>query len=580
MGEVFDEKLTCFVHGNTQTPSNDYPLAQDQQQQHQKLTSGDELLQQTYQTQTTYHQPFKSKVTIQSLSLMEDESSSGSSSTQENTSGSIWSTIIAKVVTAYRQEESMGKVGLALLINQDANCKLIIYRSKTQILGSILLQKHKDILSKHRKYWQFYDENGFYWSLYFNDERDEGEFLEQLLAKGYHLIMPTEEASIDEQRVVKNIAKSDSSTSETDSSMPQVSQCPPVTRLSKLSPATVIRKSISGIVSNAKVDLNEISSDIEVLKRIETYNDGINKMSDEECIHHASISSANSKYKDNSTGCDKLPLNPQFESQYIQMMLSEQRTLGSELRMNVSRLSERTDMILSKLDVIDKQTSSNIAVNSTYSREDDLLELEERLLVLRKENRKLKLSLEDVQQPQISTDSYAKEILNQLSDSLDNLNVKKSTDLKVVLNDLVEKCQSNNEALNKMSSKLHSTNVSYEDTLRELSDVKILIQKLQNKIKITQDNETTMRKQLEEFERTNEQLKLELKVARNDFETKLMEKSDDLECTVKTIMNQLYLNIASRLQTDNQSKETTDHLLDIIGATIRHQTLKTLKATQ
>lgn len=580
LGEVFDEKLTSFENNNRNKIANVYPLKQEQQQQHQKLTSDDELLQPNYQSQTTYHQPYKSKVTIQSISLMEDESSSGSSSTQENATGSIWTTIIAKVVTAYRQEESMGKLGLALLINQDGNCKLIIYRSKTQILGSILLQKHKDILSKHRKYWQFYDENRIYWSLYFNDERDEGEFLEQLLTKGYHLIMPTDDLSVDEQQLTKNLEKlSDSSTSETESSMSRITQCSPLTRLSQLSPTTGIQKSISGIVNSSKGDLDELSSEIEVIKRIETYN-GNNKILNGENTHHSSIVSASSNYKDNTTSCSKVPLNTQFESQYIQMMLTEQRTLGSELRMNVNRLSEKTEMILSKLDVIDKQTSSNIAINSIYSREDDLLEFEERLLNLKKENRKLKLSLEDAQLQTPTADSYTKEILSQLSESLNNLNITKSTDIKVILNDLVEKCQQNNEALNKMSGKLRNTNASYEENLRELTEVKLLIQKLQHKIKSTQDNETTMRQQLEELERTNEQLKLELQVAKSEFETKLEEKSEDLECTVKTIMNELYLDIASRLQTDDQSNELTHRLLGIIGATIRHQTLKTLKATQ
>lgn len=591
MNDVFDEKLSSYENvNNTEVASKDDCIYHGEGQLETTTESTDDLLLKERQQSSTKN--------LTSAIRNDSQSQQSSPPSERSNACPIWSTVIAKVVTAYRRDQSVGKIGLALLTKEDSTCKLIIYRSKTNILGSIQLQKHSDTLSKHHKFWQFYDECGVYWSIYFNGERDEGEFLEQLLLKGYHLLMPADEGANRHRQVTRSLEKlNDNSISgmTNESSTLPISQQSSVKCLSKAFPVPSLRSLPSDGIAEANVNLREVSraqSTEEILTHIETFHKSIQDLRTEQQQQqqqHQPKSEAltvppNMK-ENNNVSYMNIPTmaNAQWESQYFQMLVAEQRTLGSELRINVNRLSDKTDQILSKLHLIDKQNSalfdSNIAINTKISTDDDLLELEERLLALKKENRKLRLTVEELQPNTIPSDNHTKEILQDMSESLLSLNITSCTDLKVVLNDLVSKCQKSNEALRSMSSRLQNEDVSWEENQRDLAELKSLIKKYQKKVKASENNEAMLRKRVQELEADNEKLQLELKLIKDNIDDSNTElKPDNLTSAVKTIMNDLYLEIATRLHNDNHCKELTNRLLGIIGATIRHQTLKTLKA--
>ncbi|KAH8355437.1 hypothetical protein KR084_006448, partial [Drosophila pseudotakahashii] len=91
-----------------------------------------------------------------------------------------WNTVIAKVVHAYQSSQNLGRVGLALSILGELEAsKLIVYKSKHQVLTTLQLTppdpQGKVILRE--SYLQFYDAEKRFWSLRFEKPGDEQEFV-------------------------------------------------------------------------------------------------------------------------------------------------------------------------------------------------------------------------------------------------------------------------------------------------------------------------------------------------------------------------------------------------------------------
>lgn len=96
-----------------------------------------------------------------------------------------WITVIAKVASGYKGSENVGRVGVALSRNSAGGVKLIVYKSSSNLLSTLLLTSsltssrprggaYNVILRE--SYMQFYDDEQHFWSLHFVVPKDEGEF--------------------------------------------------------------------------------------------------------------------------------------------------------------------------------------------------------------------------------------------------------------------------------------------------------------------------------------------------------------------------------------------------------------------
>ncbi|EDV47378.1 uncharacterized protein LOC6551539 [Drosophila erecta] len=106
------------------------------------------------------------------------------SSTQESGDPppAAWNTVIAKVVHAYKSSENLGRVGLALsILGEMEASKLIVYRSKSQVLTTLQLTPRGGKVILRESYLQFYDDEQRFWSLRFDKEPDEQEFVTFML---------------------------------------------------------------------------------------------------------------------------------------------------------------------------------------------------------------------------------------------------------------------------------------------------------------------------------------------------------------------------------------------------------------
>ncbi|XP_039500941.1 uncharacterized protein LOC120457409 [Drosophila santomea] len=89
-----------------------------------------------------------------------------------------WNTVIAKVVHAYQSSENVGRVGLALsILGEMEASKLIVYRSKSQVLTTLQLTPRGGKVILRESYLQFYDDEQCCWSLRFDKETDQQEFV-------------------------------------------------------------------------------------------------------------------------------------------------------------------------------------------------------------------------------------------------------------------------------------------------------------------------------------------------------------------------------------------------------------------
>ncbi|XP_034113013.1 uncharacterized protein LOC117573740 [Drosophila albomicans] len=104
-----------------------------------------------------------------------------------------WSTLVAKVANGYNGSESVGRVGVALSRNVVGAAKLVIYKSRSQLLSTLLLTKSTTSSSPgegasrllmRASYMQFFDDEQRFWSLRFEAAVDEAEFTDALISLG------------------------------------------------------------------------------------------------------------------------------------------------------------------------------------------------------------------------------------------------------------------------------------------------------------------------------------------------------------------------------------------------------------
>ncbi|XP_016983596.1 uncharacterized protein LOC108047759 [Drosophila rhopaloa] len=95
---------------------------------------------------------------------------------------STWKTVIAHVVHAYQGNETLGRVGFALsILGEMEASKLIVYKSKNQVLTTLQLTPRGGKVILRETYLQFYDDEQRFWSLRFEREADEREFVRYMV---------------------------------------------------------------------------------------------------------------------------------------------------------------------------------------------------------------------------------------------------------------------------------------------------------------------------------------------------------------------------------------------------------------
>lgn len=94
-----------------------------------------------------------------------------------------WEVLIAKLVTAYKvindQNTIIGRLGFAILISDKSNLKMILYKSKIDLLSSVVLRESNRIYVKGN-FIQYLDSTNNFWSILFENENDRDEVITKI----------------------------------------------------------------------------------------------------------------------------------------------------------------------------------------------------------------------------------------------------------------------------------------------------------------------------------------------------------------------------------------------------------------
>lgn len=476
-------------------------------------------------------------------------------------------TLMAKVVTAYKQGELQGKVGMALIQNPDDSCNIIMYKTRQHILATLKLLAGEILLYKQTKYWQFYDEATIYWSFSFDSREDEEDFKEKL--KQNHIIYKVGEEKEMEQEKTLDL---DIKFNEESFIKPEVLEPPKDSKNSLLKRMAKMGKPLPTLTSYGQQTTTEFSdsSDTEVIK---TPLASGGKPSIAPRSNKLAAIKTNQQLVStmaNPATTAVYPIQP-LESQYMQMLLTEQRTQGSELRMNMNKLENKIEKVLDKLDLYDRTDGAR----QKPERDDEILELEEKILMLKKENRKLKQSLQE-QNTKETEEQKIKDILNNFKEDLREFDINYKQDLFVILKELKDKLKEQIKQKQELQCDLEESKVDVKLKQKDLEAKLNEIQDLEKELLAIKQQEQEFKLKLKEqeleiFKLKEEKLDLQAKLQEND--QKFSKSPDDL--LVKSIMNNLYVEIAEKLE--NANLERSQEILALIAAAIKQQTLKSLQ---
>ncbi|XP_001355391.3 uncharacterized protein [Drosophila pseudoobscura] len=97
-----------------------------------------------------------------------------------NVEPGVWTTVIAKVAHAFSGSNNMGRVGVALSLHGDGIAKLILYKTKSNVLASVVLTEATASVIERESYIQFYADDKRFWSLRFDLDADEQDIIKAL----------------------------------------------------------------------------------------------------------------------------------------------------------------------------------------------------------------------------------------------------------------------------------------------------------------------------------------------------------------------------------------------------------------
>lgn len=423
-----------------------------------------------------------------------------------------WKVQVAKVVTAFKllnQENiSQGKIGLAILRNiEDDRLRLILYRSKNNVLSTCTL-KDDTVIYRNNLYLQFHDDLQLFWSILFQQE-DLNEVLTFIGSS-----VKTQEAQQQQSEPVTNDRPSTPKSKHSDQKFDENSSDE---RLKETKANILSRMAKMGqplpkfhASQSTNTDISD-SSDTEVkAKVLQKPTVAARKPKVQSLVPVAAsnmhlVPSNNFQFVPASNAANLAVA----DSQYMNVLLAENRTQNSELRMNISKLETKIEKVLDKIEVLNSRSGDEKHDN----KEDEILALEEKILELKKENRAQKLRIQEMETKQRSS------IPNSLKGSLSGVlsEISRSSDVSHKAREYFKLiCQFVGEGDNSLSDSLveaersltaselnfQSLNSRLEDTERRLEGSNQEIESLRLQLAGTKlDNEDFSRKVKEYCER-------------------------------------------------------------------------------
>lgn len=272
------------------------------------------------------------------------------------------------------KNQLQGKMGIALIRSSDFS-KIMLYRNKNDIITTKMLKSDSTVYFK-REYVNFLDDSNDYWSLYFEKDDDRDAFLAIVEEHA------TVERESDMGHVEKKKEPSDAAIAVAAADVHSTNATGAISRVAKvghqLPKMDVFHKN--------KADESDSSSSSEMQSKAVAFpmpsNTIVRPMDPPKSEVFAVPNNllANIMMQQNNTNSS------------INNFLTESRVNSSESRIQMGKLESKIDRMLDKIDLI----RTNVAGKTGDEKDDEILELEEKIVELKKENRLLKLAAKEV----------------------------------------------------------------------------------------------------------------------------------------------------------------------------------------
>lgn len=499
-----------------------------------------------------------------------DEERSSKSPT-DSESKTDWQVLMAKLVTAYKVINNtntvIGKLGFAILISDKSELKMILYKSKIDLLSTLIVREANKIFQKGN-FIQYLDAHQNFWSVLFENESDRDEAV-RLLEERCTIQKDEMEKSISasETKVNESENKEDDEAAKTEvddsavGTSDKACETDPEEKQTKVMKANILSRMArmgKKIVLPNKTSNSEScdSSDPEnsPKRKANTVNSSpvlqVAKLQHGPTAHSTAHTVEFAKHSHGNI------ISAASSDSSLNLMMMQ----NTEIRFNLSKLDSKLDKLCDKLEVLSTNSlsvSSNDKNNNDSVREEDIMRLEEKILLIKRENIHLKSIIRELEEKLRGKCEGSSDELNELKVQLksvqqENKNISLELDNK-------------NEVIRHLEAKVKD---SVEEREIQLKNNEADLAELKSQLNVSSRYVQDLQASLDRFQMQRD--------SNPSKDTQTDAKPDaPSDVVIKEIMNNLYFKLCEKISNANDLKQS--EVLKIIGQTIKQETSECLK---
>jgi hypothetical protein len=509
------------------------------------------------------------KANFEKDALDDDKSSKSQTDSESKTD---WQVLMAKLVTAYKVINNtntvIGKLGFAILISDKRELKMILYKSKIDLLSTLIVNDSKKIYQKGN-FIQYLDAHQNFWSVLFENESDRDEAV-RLLEERCTIQMDEMEKSIssaNDPKVIEseNNENPDNAKAEGDGDVEtsdKACETDPEEKQSKQMKASILTRMArmgKKIVLPNKTSNSEMSdsSDADSSPKRKPYTNNSSPVLQVAKLHPGPSPHSTAQTVEFVKHSHGNIISAASSDSSLNLMMMQ----NTEIRFNLSKLDSKLDKLCDKLEVLSANSvslSANDKNNNDSVREEDVMRLEEKILSIKRENINLKSIIRDMEERLRNTNENSNDELNELKVQLKSVQVEN----KNISLDL----ENRNEKLQLLEGKLKNSSEEREIQLKNNeADVAELKSQLNVANRYVQDLQSSLDK-IHSQRDSN---------AAKESQTDGRSETAPSDVMIKEIMNNLYFKLCEKISNANDMKQS--EILKIIGQTIKQETSECLK---
>lgn len=501
----------------------------------------------------------------------EDDQSSKSHSDSESKTD--WQVLLAKLVTAYKvinnKNTVIGKLGFAILISDKNELKMILYKSKIDLLSTLILRESNKIFQKGN-FIQYLDAHQNFWSVLFESDSDREEAV-RLLEERCTIQKDEMETSIsaNENKAIEN-EKSENGENqenakgedveggtsdkacETDPEMKQTKQMKAniLSRMARMGKKIVLPNK----TSTSEMSGDSSDPDSSPKRKANTVHSSPVSLQVAK-LHQGPIAHSTANTVDFVKHSHGNIISAASSDSSLNLMMMQ----NTEIRFNLSKLDSKLDKLCDKLEVLSTNSlslSGNDKNNNDSVREEDIMRLEEKILSIKRENINLKSMVREMEERLKNKNDNPTDELNELKVQLksvqqENRNISLDLDNK-------------NEKILLLEAKLKD---SVEEREVQQKNNEADLAELKSQLKVSD-------RYVQDLQGTLDRLEKQRKSS-SAKESQTDGNAPPSDIMIKEIMNNLYFKLCEKISNANDLKQS--EILKIIGQTIKQETSECLK---